>query len=90
VFESYIAHSHFALSRNVPFYVEFCGFAAWMRCYVRLCWRWTESHFASFVTDGSPVLVIYEAPKFYIDYRDYPGGRAPLNAFRLIKVQAGK
>jgi hypothetical protein len=43
-----------------------------------------------FRTDGSPVLVIYEAPKFYIDYRDYPGGRAPLNAFRLIKVDPEK
>jgi hypothetical protein len=40
-----------------------------------------------FRTDGSPVLVVYEAPKFYIDYRDYPGGRAVLNAFRLIQVQ---
>ena len=40
-----------------------------------------------FRTDGSPVLVVYEAPKFYIDYRDYPGGRAILNAFRLIRVQ---
>lgn len=38
-----------------------------------------------FRTDGSPVLVVYEAPKFYIDYRDYPGGRAVLNAFRLIR-----
>jgi len=40
-----------------------------------------------FRTDGSPVLVVYEAPKFYIDYRDYPGGRAILNAFRLVKVK---
>jgi hypothetical protein len=40
-----------------------------------------------FRTDGSPVLVAYEAPKFYIDYRDYPGGRAVLNAFRLIRVK---
>jgi len=40
-----------------------------------------------FRTDGSPVLVVYEAPKFYIDYRDYPGGRAVLNAFRLIRVE---
>ena len=40
-----------------------------------------------FRTDGSPVLVVYEAPKFYIDYRDYPGGRAILNAFRLIRVK---
>jgi len=40
-----------------------------------------------FRTDGSPVLVVYEAPKFYIDYRDYPGGRAVLNAFRLIRVK---
>jgi len=39
-----------------------------------------------FRTDGSPVLVVYEAPKFFIDYRDYPGGRAVLNAFRLIKT----
>ncbi|HUT28195.1 MAG TPA: hypothetical protein VMX13_00275 [Sedimentisphaerales bacterium] len=40
-----------------------------------------------FRTDGSPVLVVYEAPKLYIDYRDYPGGRAVLNAFRLIRVR---
>ncbi len=39
-----------------------------------------------FRTDGSPVLVIYEAPRDYWDYREYPGGRAILNAFRLIKV----
>jgi len=39
-----------------------------------------------FRTDGSPVLVVYEAPKFYIDYRDYPGGRAILNAFRLVQL----
>jgi len=38
-----------------------------------------------FQTDGSPVLVIYEAPPDYWDYREYPGGRAILNAFRLIK-----
>jgi len=38
-----------------------------------------------FETDGSPVLVIYEAPRDYWDYREYPGGRAILNAFRLIK-----
>jgi hypothetical protein len=40
-----------------------------------------------FRTDGSPVLVVYESPKFYIDYRDYPGGRAILNAFRLIRTK---
>jgi len=39
-----------------------------------------------FRTDGSAVLVVYEAPKFYIDYRDYPGGRGILNAFRLVRV----
>jgi len=39
-----------------------------------------------FRTDGSPVLVIYEAPKDYWDYREYPGGRAFLNAFRLERV----
>ncbi|MHC4474498.1 MAG: hypothetical protein ACYTEL_02555 [Planctomycetota bacterium] len=36
-----------------------------------------------FRTDGAPVLIIYDAPKDYYDYRDYPGGRAILNAFRL-------
>jgi len=40
-----------------------------------------------FETDGSPVLVIYEAPRDYWDYREYPGGRAILNAFRLIKCR---
>jgi hypothetical protein len=43
-----------------------------------------------FRTDGSPVLVVYESPKFYIDYRDYPGGRGILNAFRLVMVKEGK
>jgi hypothetical protein len=40
-----------------------------------------------FETDGSPVLVVYEAPRDYWDYREYPGGRAILNAFRLIKCR---
>ncbi|MHC4645422.1 MAG: hypothetical protein ACYTBJ_07960, partial [Planctomycetota bacterium] len=40
----------------------------------------------SFKTDGSAVLVMYEAPQDYWDYRDYPGGRAILNAFRLEQV----
>ena len=40
-----------------------------------------------FRTDGSPVLVIYEAPRDYWDYREYPGGRAILNAFRLICIK---
>lgn len=39
-----------------------------------------------FRTDGSAVLVIYEAPQDYWDYRDYPGGRAILNGFRLEQV----
>lgn len=39
-----------------------------------------------FKTDGSPVVIIYEAPQDYWDYRDYPGGRAILNAFRLEHV----
>ncbi|MHC4645423.1 MAG: hypothetical protein ACYTBJ_07965 [Planctomycetota bacterium] len=39
-----------------------------------------------FRTDGSPVVIIYEAPQDYWDYRDYPGGRAILNAFRLESV----
>jgi hypothetical protein len=36
-----------------------------------------------FKTDGSPVLIIYDTPKDYYDYRDYPGARAVFNAFRL-------
>jgi hypothetical protein len=31
---------------------------------------------AKFYTDGSAVLVVYEAPQDYWDYRDYSGGRA--------------
>jgi hypothetical protein len=41
---------------------------------------------AKFKTDGSPVLIIYEAPQDYWDYRDYPGGRGILNAFLLEQV----
>ena len=48
-------------------------------------WKLSPS-LVKFRTDGSPVLVIYEAPRDYWDYREYPGGRAILNAFRLIKV----
>ena len=48
-------------------------------------WKLTPS-LVKFRTDGSPVLVIYEAPRDYWDYREYPGGRAILNAFRLIRV----
>ena len=40
-----------------------------------------------FKTDGSPVLVIYEAPQDYWDYRDYPGGRGILNAFILEQLR---
>ena len=39
-----------------------------------------------FRTDGSPVVIIYEAPQDYWDYRDYPGGRGIFNAFRLEQV----
>jgi len=39
-----------------------------------------------FKTDGSAVFVMYEAPQDYWDYRDYPGGRAILNAFRLERI----
>jgi len=48
-------------------------------------WKLSPS-LVKFRTDGSPVLVIYEAPRDYWDYREYPGGRAILNAFRLIRV----
>jgi hypothetical protein len=47
-------------------------------------WKLSPS-LVKFRTDGSPVLVIYEAPRDYWDYREYPGGRAILNAFRLIR-----
>jgi hypothetical protein len=49
-------------------------------------WKLTPS-LVKFHTDGSPVLVIYEAPRDYWDYRAYPGGRAILNAFRLIRTK---
>jgi len=49
-------------------------------------WKLSPS-LVKFRTDGSPVLVIYEAPRDYWDYREYPGGRAILNAFRVIKVR---
>jgi hypothetical protein len=48
-------------------------------------WKLSPS-LVRFRTDGSPVLVIYEAPRDYWDYREYPGGRAILNAFKLIQV----
>ncbi len=48
-------------------------------------WKLSPS-LVKFRTDGSPVLVTYEAPRDYWDYREYPGGRAILNAFRLIRV----
>ncbi|MHC4658360.1 MAG: hypothetical protein ACYS83_04180 [Planctomycetota bacterium] len=48
-------------------------------------WKLSPS-LVKFRTDGSPVLVIYEAPRDYWDYREYPGGRAILNAFRLMRV----
>jgi len=35
-----------------------------------------------FETDGSPVIIIYQAPDYY-DNRDYPGGRGVLNAFKV-------
>jgi hypothetical protein len=40
----------------------------------------------TFRTDGSPALIVYEAPQDYWDYRDYPDGCAILNAFRLQQV----
>ena len=49
-------------------------------------WKLSPS-LVKFRTDGSPVLVIYEAPRDYWDYREYPGGRAILNAFRLIRTK---
>ncbi|MHC4529848.1 MAG: hypothetical protein ACYS29_18405, partial [Planctomycetota bacterium] len=48
-------------------------------------WKLSPS-LVKFRTDGSPVLVTYEAPRDYWDYREYPGGRAILNAFRLIRA----
>jgi hypothetical protein len=48
-------------------------------------WKLSPS-LVRFRTDGSAVLVIYEAPRDYWDYREYPGGRAILNAFRLIRT----
>jgi len=50
-------------------------------------WKLSPS-LVKFRTDGSGVLVIYEAPRDYWDYREYPGGRAILNAFRLIRVKS--
>jgi hypothetical protein len=49
--------------------------------------RKLSASLVKFHTDGSAVLVVYEAPRDYWDYREYPGGRAILNAFRLIRVK---
>jgi hypothetical protein len=59
----------------------------------QLCASYSELNL-TFRVDGGPyvqeidsqVLIIYEAPQDYWDYRDYPGGRGIPNAFRLEQV----